>query len=99
MDIVKELIRPELLVLIPVLYFIGTAFKKSSAISDKLIPLLLGATGIALATIYVGATTPPNGGSEIMQMLFAGITQGVLCAGFSVYVNQIIKQTKKDDAA
>lgn len=99
MEAIKELIRPELLVLIPVLYFIGVALKKSASISDKYIPLLLGATGIVLATVYLVSVTPFSSGSEIAALIFAGITQGVLCAGCSVYFNQIAKQTRKDDAA
>ena len=97
MEIIKELIRPELLVLIPVLYFIGIGIKKSATIADKLIPVLLGVVGIALATIYVAATTPPASGADFLNTAFAGVTQGVLCAGCSVYVNQIVKQTGKDE--
>ena len=34
-----EYIKPELLILIPVLYVIGMAVKKTALIADKLIPL------------------------------------------------------------
>lgn len=94
-DVIKELIRPELLVLIPVLYFIGMGIKKSETISDKYIPLLLGAFGIFLSVLYV-FTTATYG--EILQTLFVGITQGILCAGCSVYINQLLKQNGKDDS-
>ena len=30
-------------------------------------------------------------------MIFTGITQGILLAGGSVYVNQVIKQSLKND--
>ena len=39
-EIVREYISPELLVLVPVMYFVGIAIKKSK-IKDNLIPLLL----------------------------------------------------------
>lgn len=97
MDAIKELIRPELLVLIPVLYFIGTGLKNSSTVSDKHIPIVLGVAGILLSMIYLVSQTALTGVTEFMQVLFVGITQGVLCAGTSVYVNQIIKQSGKDD--
>lgn len=45
METMKELIRPELLVLIPVLYFTGMGLKKSASVLDKHIPLLLGGAG------------------------------------------------------
>lgn len=97
MEMIKELIRPELMILIPVLYFIGLGLKKSSYFADKHIPVLLGVTSIVLATIYIAATTPPASAVEFLNTLFAGITQGVLCAGCSVYANQLVKQTRKDD--
>lgn len=97
MEMIQNMIRPELLVLIPVLYFVGLGLKKSSAIADKHIPLILGGAGVALALIYVIATTPPDSGVEFLSSLFAGITQGILCAGCSVYVNQIVKQSKKEE--
>ena len=52
-----EYIKPELLILVPVLYVIGMAIKKTSLIADKLIPLTVGAAGILLSIIYVLATS------------------------------------------
>ena len=92
-----EYIQPELLVLIPVLYLIGFAIKKS-AIKDKWIPLLLGGGGVLLASLYIMAFNPLNCPQDFLTALFAGITQGVLCAGASVFVNQIIKQAQKDES-
>ena len=54
-----EYIKPELLILIPVLYIIGMAAKKTSLIANKLIPLIVGTIGILLSVIYVLATTTP----------------------------------------
>ncbi len=93
MDI-NEYIKPELLILIPVLYLIGMGIKKSK-IQDKFIPLLLGAVGVVLSLIYVFAFAELITAQTILQLLFTAITQGILCAGASVYVNQIIKQSQK----
>ncbi|MBR5835600.1 MAG: phage holin family protein [Bacteroidales bacterium] len=90
MDIM-EYIAPELIVLIPVLYLIGMAFKKSELVPDKMIPLFIGAIGIVLATLYVSATC-----NFCAESIFTAIVQGILCAGASVYVNQTIKQLGKD---
>lgn len=89
-------IKPELLILIPVLYIVGIGIKKSE-IADKRIPLLLGVLGVILSALYVLATTPINGAQAIATALFTAITQGVLCAGASVYANQLYKQLKKED--
>ena len=88
-------IRPELLVRVPVLYFIGLAAKKSEAVADKRIPLILGAAGIGLSCLYVLATSALGSYQEALLAAFAAITQGILAAGCSVYANEVIKQAKK----
>lgn len=88
-DQLKDFIKPELLVLIPVLYCIGYGLKKSK-VADEWIPWIIGGTGVALSALYVC-------GTEALTLLsvFTAITQGVLCAGASVYINQLIKQKTK----
>nr|DAI53554.1 MAG TPA: holin [Caudoviricetes sp.] len=90
-DVLNELICPELLVLVPVLYLIGFALKKST-FKDKHIPWLLGVVGILLSTVYLIANSEVVGWRDVLAVLFAGITQGVLVTGASVYVNQLVKQ-------
>lgn len=98
MDAIKDMIRPELLVLIPVLYFIGVGLKNAATVSDTKIPIFLGLIGIVLSLLYVMANTPILNGTDFLQIVFVGVTQGVLCAGCSVYINQLIKQNGKDDS-
>ena len=93
MEYFLNYIEPELLILIPVLYLIGIAIKKSKIDNEK-IPLILGACGIFVAGIYVFAAEPISK-DTIFGACFAAITQGVLCAGASVYFNQIYKQAEK----
>ena len=97
MEGIEELIRPELLVLIPVLYFLELGLKKLAAFEDRWIPLALGAVGIVLALVYLIATQPVSTGQEIAMLLFAGITQGILCAGCSLFAEKLITRSKKDD--
>ena len=97
MENIVNYIKPELLVLIPVLYFLGTGLKRSEAVLDKHIPLLLGAAGVALALIWVLASSDMSGAQDILQAIFAAVTQGVLCAGCSVYADQLGKQHEKDE--
>lgn len=94
-EMLKEFIRPELLVLIPVLYCIGVALKSAQAFADKHIPVALGAAGIALAALWVVATSAITGPQECAMAAFTAIVQGVLVAGCAVYVNQIAKQANK----
>ncbi len=90
-----QYIKPELLILIPVLYLIGIGIKKCN-IPDKFIPLILGGVGVLLSGLYVFATTETNGTQEVATALFTAFTQGVLVAGASVYANQVVKQVRKD---
>lgn len=89
-------IKPELLVLIPALVFIGYCLKTSTAVKDKLIPALLAAAGVLLAVLYVLASTVITGPQDAAQAVFTAIVQGVLCAAGAVYANQCVKQSTKD---
>ena len=90
MEEIKQFILPELLVLVPVLYILGAGIKKTTLIPDKFIPIILGTCGIILSCLWVIANT---GFSAIS--IFTAITQGILVAGASVYINQIVKQVNK----
>lgn len=95
-EMLKEFIKPELLVLIPVLYLFGNGMKKSQ-IADKHIPILLGAISVSLSFLFIVATSTISGWQEALMVTFSGITQGILCAGASVYANQLIKQADKGE--
>ena len=92
----KEFIKPELLILIPVLYVVGIGLKKSK-LSDTLIPLILGGIAIVLSATWVIATSDISTLKDVANALFISVTQGVLSAGASVYVNQLYVQSKKKD--
>ena len=92
----KEFIKPELLILIPVLYVVGIGLKKSK-LSDTLIPLILGGIAIVLSAAWVIATSDISNLKDVAYALFISVTQGILSAGASVYVNQLYVQSKKKD--
>ena len=95
-ELIKEFIKPELVVLIPVLYLLGVGLKKSQ-IADKNIPWILGAVSVCLSVLFIVATTDVSGWKEALMVAFLSFTQGVLCAGASVYVNQLVKQSGKSE--
>ena len=92
----SDFIKPELLVLVPVLCFIGMGLKKS-AINDKFIPLILGSASVVLCLLWVIATSTLVDSKSVATAIFTAVTQGVLIAGASVYANQIVKQAGKDE--
>ena len=85
-----EYIKPELTLLVVMLYGLGMIFKDTKLIKDKYIPLILTVISILLANLYIIGV---SGLSAVN--IFSGIVQGVLCAATSVYGNQLLKQFKK----
>lgn len=92
----QDYIKTELLMLIPVLYFIGMGIKKSK-MPDKWIPITLGITSVTLSAIWVVATSDISGIKETLSAVFTIITQGILIAGASVYTNQVVVQSMKKE--
>lgn len=83
-------ISPELGIVCAMLYVLGTMLKQITLIKDKYIPLILGIVGVFICLLYVSATE-----GMTASTLFTAVTQGILCAGSAVYVNQLIKQLGK----
>ena len=97
MEQIMNYVKPELIVAAVALYFIGMWLKQAAFIKNKYIPLVLGIFGVLLCSIWVLATCTLSTGQDIALAVFTAIVQGVLIAGLSTYVNQFIKQMKKDE--
>lgn len=92
----QDYINADFLILVPVLYFIGLALKKSS-LPDKWIPLTLGAVSVFLCGMWTLSVVDLSSIQSVLTGLFTTVTQGILVAGTSVYVNQIYIQSKKEE--
>lgn len=97
MEQIMNYVKPELIVVAVVLYFIGMGLKQSQTVKDKYIPFVLGGLGIVLCAVWVFASCTISTGQEIAMAVFTAIIQGILTAGLSTYVNQIGKQMKKQN--
>ena len=97
MEQIMDYVKPELVVVAIVLYFIGMGLKQSQTVQNKYIPIILGVIGIVICGIYVIATCSLSGVQNIAMAIFTAIVQGVLVAGLSTYVNQILKQLNKEE--
>lgn len=71
------------LIMIPVLYIIGSIIKHATPLLNMWIPLILLLFSIAYTPILLGGYTADN------------IVQAVLIAGVTVFGNELIKQTGK----
>ncbi len=92
----KEFIKPELLMLIPVIYVIGIGVKKS-CLPDRWIPLCLGVIAVLLSGIWIFANSELITWQAVLVAVFSSLTQGILIAGTSVYMNQLYVQAKKEE--
>ena len=97
MEQIINYVKPELIVVAIALYFVGMALKQAQTVKDKYSPLILGGISIVICAIYVFATCACGTGQDIAMAIFTAITQGILIAGLSTYVNQIAKQVNKDE--
>lgn len=93
----QDFIKPELLILIPVLYLIAEGIKKNNTIDNKNIPWILGIAAIFLCAAWLYANCEISDSKDILLFIFTSVTQGVLIAGASVYANQVYKQIGKDE--
>ena len=84
MEMLKDYIVDNALILIPVIYVLGMMLKGTEKVSDKYIPIILLPIGVILAMFIVGFTVN-------------GFIQGVLVTGVAVYANQLVKQALKEE--
>ncbi|MEG2002657.1 MAG: phage holin family protein [Clostridia bacterium] len=84
LDILNQYARAELLILVPVLSFLGKVLV-SSKIDNKRIPLILTGISILLCGSYTFATVAPTTFPTILLACFTSITQGILFVGASVF--------------
>lgn len=92
---IMDFVKPELIVVSVVLYFIGISIKKDKSFNDCYIPYVLGGIGILLCGVWVMSNCCINTFQDVFAAIFTSVVQGVLTAGLSTYVNQLIKQINK----
>lgn len=89
-----QFIMPELIILVPVLVFIGYCIKKSK-LKDEKIPFILVACGVFLSCMWIFSTREVTSVKDVFQGLFSGLVQGIIIAAASVGSNQFVKQIQK----
>lgn len=97
MEQIANYVKPELMIVAIVLYFLGMWFKQAAFLKDKYIPLILGVLGIFICGLWVASVHQFEDAQAAFAGIFAAVTQGILVAGLSTYVNQIIKQLNKEE--
>ncbi|MDR2728493.1 MAG: phage holin family protein [Chitinispirillales bacterium] len=90
-------IKPELLALVPALYFFAQMMKSSFKLDPHKIPLAIGIASVVLSSIWVLAVSDIAHYKDALMAVFIAIVQGLLCAGATVYAHQLYKQNIKPD--
>ena len=85
MEQILQYVKPELLILIPVLYFLGRGIRRTERVDEKYFPLVLGMIGIVFSSIWVAGTSCLCTVQEVATALFTALVQGVLVAGLTVW--------------
>lgn len=93
----NELIKPELLVLMPFLYGVGILIKNTPNIKDWLIPYILLGVSIAITVVYMAFVIGEGFNGRTMVM---AVIQGTFIALTTVGGNELYKQAtcgRKED--
>ena len=79
-ELLKEFIKPELLIIIPALYIVGVGLKKISLFPNRFIPLILGASSVVLCILYILATSITfDWQSVLLGCVYGYCTRHTLC--------------------
>lgn len=76
-------LKPEIVIVVAVLIFIGAILKGIKKMPDELIPVMLALFGIVIASLIMGKWT------------IESVIQGIIAAACAVYGNQVVKQATK----
>lgn len=87
-----ELVPSNLIVLVAVLYVLGTGLKKAQAIPDKYITVILLLLGITLAILLSMINSQYK---TAYEAAINGFMQGIICWGIAIGINQTAKQLNK----
>jgi len=87
---INDFIKVELMIVIPVLIYLGSVLRQSEYIENKHIPIALTIVSIVVCGLYLGATMNISNSKEIAMFLFSAITQGCVtglasCGGYEAF--------------
>ena len=97
MEQITEYLKPELLSVAVILFFIGKWLARLQAVREPYIPLIKCGIGIALCAVWVLASCPLSSGPEIAMAVFTAVVQGVLAAGLSTFLGRVAGQRGRHD--
>ncbi len=93
-EMVQEFIDPQLLIIIPMLWGIGMAVRKSS-IENRFIPVILLLCSCGVVMLHLTGTNLITDKAALASCIFAGITQGsvIWLAAWAGY-EKVLKESR-----
>lgn len=89
-EVLLQFIRPELLIVVVVLWALGFFLKKMPWFKQEwMIPFILLVVGILLTIVYLAIVL---GEGFTSVALIVGIMQGIMIAALAVFGNELVKQ-------
>lgn len=82
LDLLQKFLLEQVLILVPVLMFIGYMLKRTPRVANWLIPWLLMLLGIA-------------GGLSILGLNAEAVLQGIIASGMAVFSHQLYSQSRQ----
>lgn len=90
LEVLLQFVRPELLILVAVLWCLGFFLKKAPWFQEEwMIPFILLFLGMVLAVLYIGIVLVEGFSAAA---IISGICQGILVAALAVLINEAGKQ-------
>ena len=88
MSLVNVYVRAELMILVPVLYFLQKLLVKTK-LAGTLLPLVLAIISVLMSGIYTFATVSPLKWHSILLAIFMSVSQGILISGAASSIDTI----------
>jgi hypothetical protein len=92
-EVISELIKPELFLLVPFCWVLGLFLKNTEKFQDKRIPSVLWGIGVLFSFLYLQFMI--EGDYELPQRIIAAFVDGTFIAGLAVFGSQQVKQLQK----
>jgi len=92
MAILQDLVRPELLILVPFCWLVGQFIRKGEMVVNKYIPSVLWIVAIVFSFLYLAVMLEVD--LNIQQIIVSSILNGTFIAAIAVFGNEQYKQYK-----
>lgn len=92
-SVLRELIKPELLILVPFCWVVGKFIRQGKMFENKIIPSILWSIGVIFSFLYLMFMVKSD--YDLVQTIISSIVNGSFISAIAVFGNEQLKQFKK----